>query len=215
MTTNTDVGPRIGPEVTNFLGTGISTDVVVRADLNAYYKIWQFSLTVFVDQPGKGGDESPIDQEVYLDALQRPQKRDDWGHAFWKFDCSDSNSIPVELRPFRGQYMGFYPTVQITNLAHTPSGFVKMPDTSHLEKVNVTKVFHLSQSAFTSGLYRARAIYNSPGAYSVSNNNCVHAFLDVTDASGIPIPRTKSTKYKQFNGLNCGDLGQDLRRSYP
>ena len=160
------------------------------------------TFTVFVDQPGSGGDRDPF--ELVNDEI-------DVGHAFWKYEVSyPEHVLRQEVSFFANKTMGYYPATSVKPLSPSAAGCLVIPDDSHLDAYEVEKTWQISLENLMRGLDYARNLHSNPGRYDLNNNNCTDAAIAAGAAVGVVVPATRGT-WPLGGGSNPGDLGEDLR----
>ena len=164
----------------------------------------QFSFTVYVDQPGNGGDDDPIE-------------RGSPGHAFWQFTMNPLDAVPNGLSAFVNVPNGFYPAddVGIFNLNHDVPGLYASPDAQHANGVDVSKTWQISLQEFRAGVLNislCEGCRDGSVMYNAITYNCVNAVVDVAGAAGIVLPANPGGSYMGITlGLTCGRFGEDIR----
>jgi hypothetical protein len=165
------------------------------------------AFTVFVDQPGTGGDRRPI-------MVNQKNAATDIGHTVWQFTCSHPSMLPEDLRPYANQPMGFVRRpgriTPFNVFAGVPARFV-MPDTVGAAKADVEYTWAVSPRQFADGLRYCAALHKDPGLYNVNTRNCTDAAIEAGAAAGVAVPDTQGT-WLGGGGSNPGDLGEDLRK---
>lgn len=170
------------------------------------YAVRKFMFFVFVDQPGKGGDDDPVEGGTV-------------GHAFWMFSIQPADALPKSLDCFVNVPNGFYPSEDVGKWDYNNDflGLFVSPDNQHLSSVDVTCSWQLTLEQFKSGVLRSISIYKGCNEkrikYNAISYNCVNAVIDVAGASGIELPANPGGVYLGVTlGLTCGRFGEDLRK---
>ena len=165
-------------------------------------RIVSSTFTIFVDQPGTGGDRDPF--ELVNDEI-------DVGHAFWKYEVSyPEHVLEQEVSFFANKTMGYYPATSVKPLSPSAAGCLVIPDISHMDTYEVEKTWQISLDNLMRGLDYARNLHSNPGRYDLNNNNCTDAAIAAGAAVGVVVPATRGT-WPLGGGSNPGDLGEDLR----
>ena len=118
-------------------------------------------------------------------------QEDDWesacraqhfGHAFVEF---------YESNQTRYTY-GFYPKKNTLDEAHrSVPGSVHHPDTTHMDSIDATLVYWLTQSQYSAALQKAQDMCRAPPNYGV-DNTCVNFVEDILAAAGQSMPSATS-----------------------
>ena len=169
------------------------------------FTVWQLSFTVYVDQPGDGGDDDPVENGSV-------------GHAFWKFTMNPADGLPSEWSKFVNCPNGFYPAISVNtlNFRKSVAGLYVSPDDTHMDGVDVSRTWQISLPEFKSGVLRSVSMWegcqNGELKYNAITYNCVNAVIDVANAAGITLPANKGGTYWGIElGLTSGRFGEDLK----
>lgn len=169
-------------------------------------EIVKYTLTIYVDQPGSGGNRSMY--EFGLGGL-------DTGHAFVKLETEDSNGDKNAIT------LGFYPDV--TPGRHTIEVGGHISDDTHRivdRKYEVSKTYEVTKENFIKAKDYMESIRSSKKKYHVNDYNCADFAIQTAKAAGINVPDTQGTwtytppledTTYSGTGSSPGHLGEDLR----
>lgn len=159
-------------------------------DIEAYLKCFvtqaDATVTVQVDQP-TAGTTDPISIFGGI------------GHVFLTIEQTVNGQTTRRT-------IGFYPQTKIDPLRRKTAPGVLGDDGG--------RGFNIKWSAVISGSQLQNMLnfaVQAPGDYHIDANNCANYILDMLDAAGVHLPRTKGW-WLSGSGLNPGNLGEDLRQ---
>jgi len=153
------------------------------------------TITVCVDQPGKGGDRQLFEGFPGTESF-------DAGHCFIKLKKDGKKEYSC----------GFYPVApRLINPVFNPKSKGKIQSDKD-RPIDVEYTIVLSDEEFKKVEDFVRKSRRNKPDYDVHDYNCVNWVLDCVELVSNEIPRTKKN-YPGSNkpGLNPGDLGEDLR----
>ncbi len=152
----------------------------------------KYTITVYVDQPGKGGDRDTY--EIGLGGV-------DVGHTFVGLSRTNEDGTVTEAT------IGFYPSEAVNPVSgeiETDGAFYD--DSGHPS--DVSKTMEVTADEFNAAL---DFMDSQDGAkYNLDKNNCTDFGLNTANATGQKLTDTQGT-WQGGGGSNPGDLGQDLR----
>jgi len=177
-------------------------------EFNETGAIVKVEFTIYVDQPGAGGDRDTWEYNPFPTV--------DVGHTWWKFSILPNNSAELEeiitdtsLHEYINKTAGYYPTTEVRPGSSSSPGKLKTPDNSH--EINSSQIFSISTfDKFIKGLNYTKNLDNSPGTYNLNTNNCTDAGINAGTLVGVAIKDTQG-EWLGGGGSNPGDLGEDLR----
>ena len=146
------------------------------------------TVTIYVDQPGRGGDRDPYDGT-------------DFGHTFVEYIDPDTGTTVSA---------GFYPR------PGRPGGSAGVVGDDTGSDYDVKKTFEISsvqREAIDEKVDRDRG--NPPG-YKIGKRTCVEWAIEVLGEAGIVVKTEPTYNIPGVPGglNNCGDLGEDLIDKY-
>lgn len=153
----------------------------------------KFSITIYADQPGSGGDRDAFELSLTGDV--------DVGHSFISL-TKENDDGSVVTRTF-----GFYPATPVDPLG----GVVNVAgqfqnDMGHAFEKSKSKT--LSEAEFDAALTYIDSV--SSRNYDLNTYNCTDFAIEAAGAAGFVVPETHGTWPINGGGANPGDLGQDL-----
>jgi RHS repeat-associated protein len=171
-----------------------------------------YKLTIYVDQPGEGGDRDTYEGGP-LEIFGR-----DAGHSFIGIVKMNEDGTTTE------KIFGWYPgsdeapgQVNIRNgdaedaRGNKTGSF--LDDNGHQYDVSLT--MDMSEEGFKSLMGDMLRIEQK--GFNLNDNNCTNAAIQFGRASGNDVPRTEGTwefaGYSAGGGVNPGDLGEDIRKN--
>jgi hypothetical protein len=166
----------------------------------------KYTLTIFVDQPGAGGDRETFEWVGWMNI--------DPGHAFVRLERDNADGTKSTVT------VGFYADGSTPPHPSSPvaKGVIR-DDTGHIFEVR--KEYIVSEENFYKSLKYIEAIESSKKKYNLNTYNCADFAIRTVKAAGETVPDTQGTwTYTSKNGLvksfagggsNPGDLGEDLR----
>ena len=180
---------------------GKGPDVAIKtvtAAFNDGKKASSYSITVYVDQPGSGGDRDAWETD-FLNG-----ETVDVGHTFIKLTKINEDGTQVE------KIVGFYPSATV-DLDHPEIKGEFHDDNGH--QYDVAKTFAVSEGQFTAAI---NTLNSMDGAnYNLNTKNCTDAGIGCVNAAGQGVKDTQGTwgmvGVGSGGGSNPGDLGEDLR----
>ncbi|MDJ1503561.1 hypothetical protein [Xanthocytophaga agilis] len=143
-----------------------------------------YQITVYVDEPEAGSGETKFGLNV--------------GHSFIGLKKTFADGTVIE------QVFGFYPTEYTTDWVNAK--FVNNGGSPY----TVSATFSISAQQFLNASNAAS--YMTSEMYSIETQNCTDAVFYIFDATGINLPKNKSTfLFGAGSGHSPGQLGLDLR----
>jgi len=166
-------------------------------------KIISASITLYVDQPGEGGDRESLETNGF---------QHDVGHTFIKLSATYEDGSKVE------RIVGFYPKNNVD--AENTSSDGQFKD-NEAHEYDVSKMYPV-----TSGQLKSAIEYldSEEGAkYDLNSKNCTTMSVNTLKKAGVKVPETIPKEWTgnilgvplpsaKGGGLNPGDLGEDLRK---
>ena len=161
----------------------------------------KYTLTIFVDQPGPGGDRDTYEFVDYnIDA----------GHTFVKLERENADGTKSTI------IVGFYPDKLPRPSTPITNGYLG-DDTVH--PFEVKKVYTVTKENFDKSLKYIETIESSKIKYNLNDYNCTDFVIQTVTAAGEVVPDTYGTWASPNpifgtwtgGGSNPGDLGEDLR----
>jgi hypothetical protein len=153
---------------------------------------------ICVDQPGNGNNRNTY---VFnnMDDI-------DTGHVFLEIGNSKTGEVITR---------GLYPDLGDTRRKKLVEGIItegKVYDDSsyNKDKVDVEKVFFISEYDYYTTKSSILQDESNPPLYQLSDYNCTNWVVDKANKIGLNIPQTIGS-WPFGEGLNPGDLGEDLR----
>ena len=172
-------------------------------------------ITLYVDQPGAGGDNDVYEGNDMLIAAGAEDP--DIGHTFWQIDLRGATaaSVPAEFRAYLGKKRGFYPAGGIDMNAPVAGKLVDdgAGGTNHAWDAEITYAIK-SHAGLVSALRFTKKANDAPDQYDLSNYNCTDCALKAAQAAGVTPPdpqgqiRHPDTNALLFSGSNPGMFGE-------
>lgn len=166
--------------------------------------IVKYSITIYVDQPGTGGDRNVTEGEFFIDP----------GHAYIKLETEDANGEKNAI------IVGFYAVGNANEQTREADGSVS-DDTPKAvrNEYEVTKTFVVTKENFIKAKDYIESVRSSKKKYHLDDFNCADFVIQTARAAGINVPDTageytiKRPFKPDFTGRcsNPGDLGEDLK----
>ncbi len=170
----------------------------------AEVEIVKYTITIYVDQPGTGGDRDVKEGEFFIDP----------GHAFIKLETEDANGDKNDL------IFGFYAVGNANEQTREADGRVS-DDTPKAvrNEYEVSKTFVVTKENFIKAKNYIESIRSSKKKYHLDDYNCADFVIQTARAAEINVPDTtapytiKRPFKPDFTGRcsNPGNLGEDLR----
>jgi RHS repeat-associated protein len=189
-------------------GDPIDSKEIEKRLANEDSKASSYRMTIYVDQPGKGGDD---DTWEYGDGGSLFGSGDT-GHAFVKLEVSYEDGTTKSVA------FGFYPK---NKMAVVPG--VKDETAGVLKDQGVDesgKPQHPAEVAYSRELYadQFKSVMNfvsgnENSRFNLNTNNCTDFAMGAAKAGGIKMPDAKGT-WPGGGGNNPGVLGENLKKMY-
>ncbi len=161
-------------------------------DPTGYQSHPRWILTIYVDQPGSGGD-----RDTYEDFFDP-----DPGHTFVELRDTQTGESIVR---------GFHPSQSVNPFGTiTALGDVR-EDSKYLPDVDVKTDFPLTEEQYKKAKAFIEETEKNPGVYNLNTNNCTDFGICVAREAGQYLPDTQGKWPGGGKGSNPGDLGEDLR----
>lgn len=161
----------------------------------------KYTLTIYVDQPGAGGDREKFEfSGLAVDA----------GHAFIKLEREHADGTKTAI------IVGFYPD-KLPHPNKPETGGYLGDDTG--KNFEVQKEYTVNKENFHKALDYVESIGSSKKKYHLNDYNCADFVIQTAKAAGVDVPDTQGswsydssmTGSLSGSGSNPGDLGEDLR----
>ncbi|MDN3204422.1 hypothetical protein [Algoriphagus sediminis] len=176
----------------------------IAAAFNDQVEALEYSLTIFVDQPGAGGTAETWVPVGFMDV--------DAGHAFVKLERLNADSTQTTI------IIGYYPDKIPNDPNQLETNGELRDDTKRL--FEVSKKYVLTKENFDKALAYIESVERTKKKYHLNNYNCADFAIQVGLAAGENVPDTYGAWDINFGmgkrltggGSNPGNLGQDLRQ---
>jgi hypothetical protein len=179
------------------------------ANITDYFKCFtpgdaghNFSVTLGVEQPVQGTRQPWTFTSGGVSGSSQAGNPINVGHSFLIF------SEGYGGQPSTQRSVGFYPQGLVTPFATSAQGV--LGDDEYTD-YNICLTVAVSSSQFYAMLQYVSQGNNSGYMYDINSNNCTTFALDALDAGGISIPSTIGFWVGNGQGLDPGDLGEDIR----
>jgi RHS repeat-associated protein len=152
------------------------------------------TVTLSVDQPGKGGDRDTSEQKP---GTWDPRAQD-VGHAF--IELGEKGKVQHAA--------GFYPTGQVYPGVRTKFPGLVRDDTDH--KRDVELIYGLTEDQYKATVGHIESQKKTPPGYDLDKYNCVDWGFDALKEDGEKAEKRKKGGWGLGGGHNPGDLGEDV-----
>jgi len=149
-----------------------------------------YTITVYVDQPGTGGDDDTWEYNGGVDV----------GHTFVGLKKTNDDGTITEA------IVGFYPNGGVDPVNSKSTNGMLIDDEGHNSEVS--EEFTVTESQFNDALNYINT--NGSNTYNLDTYNCTDFGIGVAGAAGQTLPDTRGT-WLGGGGSNPGNLGQDIR----
>ena len=165
----------------------------VAAKFNDNKEATKYTITVYANQPGEGGDRDTYEREGLIGV--------DVGHSFVKLERENADGTKTTIT------IGFYPVNEANPASPTDDGGIY--DDSD-EEFDVSKVYEVTEENFKKALDYIQSIETSKKKYNLNDYNCTDFAIKTANAAGANVPDTDGS-WPGGGGSNPGDLGEDIR----
>lgn len=160
-----------------------------------------YSVTVAVEQPVLGSREPWTFSETGLGGSSSGNNPVNVGHTFLIFTENTGSSTIT-------RNVGFYPQTMVMPGSPSSQGVL---DNDQNTGYDVSLTVTVTSSQFFNILNYVYQGNNVGYDYNLNSNNCTTFALDAMDQGGVSIPATVGTWAFGSQGLDPGDLGEDIR----
>jgi len=191
------------------LTISLSAPISPIANIADYFKCFtpgdashSFTVTLAVEQPDQGTRQPWTFTSGGVSGSSQAGNPINVGHSFLIFSEGSGGQINTQ------RSVGFYPQGIVTPFSTSAQGIL---GNDQYTDYNICLTVSVSSSQFFQMLQYVTQGNNSGYMYNLNSNNCTTFALDAIDAGGVSIPSTIGYWVGNGQGLDPGDLGEDIR----